>query len=187
MNAREGFVMGARLLAIYYLLSGVVGIVGQFVYVSGVDTGESTPFLYLPYLAVPTINIFSFIILWIYSPFWAEKMFVVRPGQATEHAGDVFARTVTRLFSLYFVIGGLAGIADFIVFAWMVSDSAYLQILTRSSTWNDLASSIVWLLAGLVIYLGTARVVGAIRHLSNAVADDLWRIKSEDDEPKTQA
>jgi hypothetical protein len=148
MNAREGFVMGARLLAIYYLIAGAVGIVGQFVYVSGVDTGESTPFLYLPYLAIPTIYTFSFIILWIYSPKWAEKMFVVRPGQATEHAGDVFARTVTRLFSLYWVIGGVAGI---------------------------------------MIYLGTARVVGAIRHLSDAVADDLWRIKPEDDEPKTQA
>lgn len=187
MNAREGFVLGARLLAIYYLVQAVTGVVQQLVYMAGLEPGqESTRYLYLPHLAIPTVYVFAAIFLWFKSPRAAERMFVARQSQPLASSGEVIAKTLTRILALYLIIVGLGSLADFCVGFAFRKEGAYLNLLARPATWNDLAVSLVWLIAGLITYVGASRVVGAVLQIGDAVADELWRIKPEDDEPKAK-
>ena len=188
MSARDGFVLGCRLLAIYFLVDGIVNVIHQLVYTMGLDPGrESTPYLYLPNMAVPTIYIFSALLLWIYSPQWAEKMFPVRLQSSQQAYDPTVSKTLTRLLAVYLILTGISSILDFFVKFLLKDRNEFAGVLSRPPTWDLLVWGMAWLVGGLVVYFGAGRVIGAAKHLGNAVADDLWRIKPEDDEPKTQA
>ena len=195
MSARDGFVLGCRLLAIYLLIQAIGGALHGSIYAGyvqeqfqlmrqydGGDPGSS-----IAYLAIPTINFFSALLLWFYSPPLSENVFPNMGSAEVKGSGSELPRTLARLLAIYLIIGGITGLVAFmtnkaIEFGWL-SGSYY----SNPANWEDLTTSLVWLIAGLVLHIGAGRVLGGMKGVGNAIADDLWRIKPEDDEPKTQA
>jgi hypothetical protein len=193
MSAREGFVLGCRLLAIYFLVNAIVGALQGYIYSdlmyqqfalmepSG-KRAESS----LAYLSIPTVNFFSALLLWLNSPSLAKKAFPSSPqSEATAVALDI-PRTFSRLLAFYLITGGIAGLADFAMkffFTGWTKDTFH----SPPPGWHEFASSLVWLLAGIFLYVGAGRIFGGVKGVGNAIADDLWRLKPEDDESTPQA
>ncbi|MDQ2986614.1 MAG: hypothetical protein M3R13_07815 [Armatimonadota bacterium] len=185
MSARDGLVLGCRLLAIYYFVDAVVRVVEELVYVVGL--AREAEGLYLPHFAVPTVLLFAALLLWFYSPSWSQKAFP-QSGVAQQPGGSAdVPKTLVRLVAIYFLVGGVATVLDFMVRTLVRSAEPSGIFWSPPASWNDLASAFVWLVTGLILYCGGGKVTGAIKGAGNAIADDLWRIKPEDDEPKTQA
>jgi hypothetical protein len=141
----------------------------------------------IAYLAIPTVNFFSALLLWFYSPPLSAKVFANMESAEVRGTAGELPRTLARLLAIYLIIGGITGLVEFmtnkaIELGWL-SGNYY----SNSANWEDLTTSLVWLIAGLVLHIGAGRVLGGMKGVGNAIADDLWRIKPEDDEPKTQA
>ena len=194
MSARDGFVLGCRLLANYLLIQSIAGALQGYVYfgymqqqfqLMGHYSGDSEhPFAYL---VAPAVNFFSALMLWFYSPPLAPKVFPTPTEISAEGSSGQLPRILARLLAIYFIISGIAGLAGYfankaIEIGWL-SGSFY----ESPPRWQDLTTSLVWLIGGLVLHIGAGRVVGGIKGIGNAIADDLWRIKPEEDEPETKA
>jgi hypothetical protein len=106
---------------------------------------------------------------------------------AVEGSGGQLPRILARLLAIYFIIVGIAGLVGYMtnkaIEIGLLSDSFYED----PPRWQDLTTSLAWLIGGLVLHIGAGRVMGGIKGMGNAIADDLWRIKPEDDEPETKA
>src|SRR5688500_15327414 len=82
MSARDGFILGCRLLAIYLLIQAITQALQGYVYLvymheqfqlmGRYSDDTEQPFAYL---ALPTVYFFSALVLWFYSPPLAPKVF----------------------------------------------------------------------------------------------------------------
>ena len=187
MSAREGFVVGCRLLAIYFFVDFAVQVVNEFVFiVSAAATGAQR--LYLPNFALPTVLLFAALLLWFYSPSWAQKSFSIESSTHRAAGGADVPRTLVRLFAIYLIAGSIGNVVDFVIrVIARSSDNMGGVFWSRPASWEDLGASLVWLVTGFLLYFGSDKLTGAIRGVGNAIADDLWRLKPEDDESTHQA
>src|SRR5687768_4567821 len=174
MSARDGFVLGCKLLAIYFFVDFAVRVVDEFVFIVSPEAAGAQR-LYLPHFALPTVLLFAALLLWFYSPSWSQKTF---PHPSPSHRrADVTAipTTLARLLAIYLIAGSISVVVDFVIRVIARSSDTMGGIFwSRPASWEDFGASFVWLVTGLLLYVGSDRLTGATRGVGNAIADDLW-------------
>jgi hypothetical protein len=172
-------------MAIYFFIDFASRVIGEFVFIVSPEAAGSQR-LYLPHFAQPTLYLFAAAILWFYSPAWSQKTFPT--SSAAQAAGSsVVPKTLARLLGIYLIAGSFSVVVDFVIRVIARSSDVSGIFWSAPASWSDFGASFVWLVTGLLMYFGADKLTGAVKGVGNAIADDLWRIKPEDDEPKTQA
>jgi len=186
MSAREGFVLGCRLLAIYFFMDFAVRVVDEFVFIVSPEAGGAER-LYLPHFALPTLLLFAALLLWFYSPSWSQKAFPQLSSSDRPANDSRVPTTLVRLLAIYLIAGSVSTAVDFVIRVIARSSDVSGIFWSAPASWSDLGASFVWLVTGLLLYFGSDKLAGAVRGVGNAIADDLWRIKPEDNEPESKA
>jgi hypothetical protein len=161
-----------------------VRVVDEFAYIAGTGApvGER---IFLPHFALPTLLLFAALLLWFYSPDWAQKTF---PNTTTAQrlVSSVDApKILARLFAIYLIAGSISVVVDFVIRVIARSSDAMGGVFwSAPASWEDFGASFVWLVTGLLLYFRAEKLLGAVRAVGTAIGHDPSPIRSEDDGSK---
>jgi len=191
MNKRDVLEVAARAMGVYFVAEGILSIVRvvstlrlQSTMLAGAvgDTGVSQM---LPAFAYPIASVLAGLILWKTSKRIAERAFPEVVPSGAQVATSGLQRAAAYLISTYFIVTGSAGVVEFFVrFAFGPRRVEFPGIGVAAPHWEELAVSIAYVVAGLMVHFGVGKITGTVKHVGDNVADMLWRIKPKESADK---
>ncbi len=172
-----------RGLSVYFAVGGIT----NGIYILGNEatyraTMSSDPDLsLLPMLAYPMATLFLALGLWLMARRLAAMAFPIDGAEGSSPALQDLRSAVAFGLGIYFAVVGLTGVVSFLTSVFLGGLENNVIALFRPVTWNQLAESIVWLLAGFILLATRGAVRNSIKSAADNVADTLWRITPEDE------